>query len=123
MSEGFRAIGKRLKRPDSGPKLTGHERYVADVSLPGMLYAGLVLSSHASALIRGIDPSAALDVEGVVAVVTAADLPEFARDDWPVDRGMFFLAHQRVSFVGQRVAVVLAETAAAAAIAADLVEV
>lgn len=123
MSEGFRAIGKRMKRPDSGPKLTGRERYAGDVSLPGMLHACFVFSSQASALIRGIDTSAALEVDGVVAVVTADDLPEFARDDAPVDRGMFLLAHQRVSFAGQRIAAVLAETAAAAAIAADLVEV
>ncbi len=123
MSEGFRAIGKRMKRPDSGPKLTGHEHYVGDIDLPGMLHASFVFSSHASALIRGIDSSAAREVEGVVAVVTADDLPEFARDDSPADRGMFFLAHQRVSFVGQRVAAVVAETAAAAAIAAELVEI
>ena len=123
MSEGFRAIGKRLKRPDSGPKLTGHERYVADISLPGMLHACLVLSDHASATIRDINGSDALASEGVVAVITAADLPEFARDDEPDDRGMFFLAHRRVSFVGQAVAVVLAESSAAAGIAADLVDV
>jgi CO/xanthine dehydrogenase Mo-binding subunit len=123
MSERFRAIGKRMKRPDSGPKLTGRERYVGDISLPGMLHACFVFSSQASALIRGIDTSAAREVGGVVAVVTADDLPEFARDDAPVDRGMFLFAHRRVSFVGQRIAAVLAETAAAAAIAADLVEV
>ncbi|HEX5167302.1 MAG TPA: xanthine dehydrogenase family protein molybdopterin-binding subunit, partial [Thermomicrobiales bacterium] len=110
-------------RPDSGPKLTGRERYAADIRLPGMLDACFVLSSQASATIRGIDRSAALAVEGVVAVITAEDLPEFARDDAPQDRGMFFLAHQRVVFVGQPVAVVLAESAAAAEIAADLVEV
>ena len=123
MSDGFRIIGQRQKRPDSGPKLTGRERYVADVHLPGMLHCCFVYSSHASAEILGIDPATALAVNGVVAVVTAHDLPEFARDDAPSDRGMFFLAHQRVSFVGQRVAAVLAETPAAAAIAAELVEV
>jgi len=123
MSDGYRVIGRRLKRPDSGPKLTGRERYAADVQLPGMLHCCFVYSSQARAEIGGIDANAALAVDGVFAVVTAADLPEFARDDAPADRGMFFLAHERVSFVGQRVAAVLAETPAAAAIAAELVDV
>ena len=58
MSEGSRAIGKRLKRPDSGPKLTGYERYVADSSLSGTLHAGLVLPSHASAFMDDALPHA-----------------------------------------------------------------
>ncbi len=112
-----------MRRPNSGPRLTGTERYVADVSLPGMLHACLVLSSHASAEIRRIDATAALAVDGVVTVITAADLPDFARDDAPSDRGMFFLAHQRVAYVGQPLGVVLAESAAAAEVAAEMVDV
>jgi len=88
-----------------------------------MLYAHLVLSPYARADIRGIEVQAALQSPDVVAVVTSDDLPVFARDEEPVDRSRFFLAHRRVAYVGQPVAVVLARSAAAAELAADLVTV
>src|SRR5207248_2150085 len=93
------------------------------LALPGMLHACLVLSVHAHARIRRIDTGAALAHPNVVAVVTAADLPPSARDDAPADRTRFFLAAERVSHVGQPVAAVLAENAADAELAADLVQV
>ncbi len=62
-------------------------------------------------------------VPGVVALVTSDDLPEFARDEEPVDRSRFFLAHREVNYVGQPVAVVLAERAESAETAAALVQV
>lgn len=119
----MRVIGKRLRRPDSGPKLTGHETYTADIRFAGMLHAALTLSHQARAHITGIDPSAALAQPGVVAVITAADLPEWMRDDETTDRACFFLAHRRVAYVGQPVAVVLAEDAGVAEWAADLVRI
>lgn len=119
----MRVIGKRLKRPDSRPKLTGHETYTADIRYAGTLHGGLVLSTQARARIRGIDTSAACAEPGVVAVVTAANLPEWTRADEVADRACFFLAHQRVAYVGQPIAVVLAEDAATAERAADLVTV
>jgi CO/xanthine dehydrogenase Mo-binding subunit len=121
--EHFDSVGRRLRRPDAGPRLTGYERYTDDLTLPGMYVACLVLSPHAHAIIRGIDVEAAMKAPGVVAVVTARDLPEFARDDEPSERSRFFLAAERVSYVGEPVAVVVAQSAADAELAAELVTV
>jgi CO/xanthine dehydrogenase Mo-binding subunit len=123
MSQQFRTIGRRMRRPDAGPRVTGHERYADDLLLPGMLHACLVLSDQASATIEQIVTSEAASQPGVRHVLTAADLPEFARVDDPADRTRFFLAERRISYVGQPVAAVIAETAAGAAHAADLVRV
>ncbi len=119
----FQSVGQSIRRPDARPRLTGAERYTDDLSLPGMLHAHLVLSPYAHAEIRGVDARAALKLPEVIAVVTSDDLPEFARDEEPVDRSRFFLAYRRVAYVGQPVAVVLARNAGAAELAADLVSV
>lgn len=123
MNRQFRTIGTRLRRPDAGPRLTGHERYTDDLWLPGMLHAHLVFSIEAHAEIRCIRTEAACVCPGVVSVMTAADLPSFAQRDDPPERHQFFLASQFVTFVGQPVAVIIAESAATAELAADLVEV
>jgi len=86
-----------------------------------MLHARLILSSQARARITNIDTSAALEVPGVTAVVTADDLPAFARNDDQTVRESFLLAHRTVNYAGQQIAVVLAETPEAAREAADLV--
>src|SRR5262245_42411992 len=105
------AVGKRVKRIDSPPKLTGQERFTADLRLPGLLHARPVGSEYAHARIRGIDKSAALAVPGVVAVVTADDLA-LARDGkgMPAKTAM---ASGEALFAGHVVAVVLAENDAA----------
>ena len=123
MSGEYKAIGKRQRRQDAGPRLTGHERYTADISLPGMLHAHLVLSTRAHARITGIQVDDALAMTGVSAVVTADDLPDFARDDEQLVRESFFLTHERVTYVGQQVAVVLADSPQIAQEAAELVRV
>lgn len=123
MTTSYKVIGQRVRRQDAGPRLTGHERYTADLSLPGMLHAAFVLSTQAHARIVSIDAAAALAVPGVERVVTAADLPEFARNDAELVREVFFLAHERVLYAGQHLAVVLAETPEAAEEAAELVRV
>ncbi|HVB63139.1 MAG TPA: xanthine dehydrogenase family protein molybdopterin-binding subunit [Nitrolancea sp.] len=121
--ERFDIVGRRLRRPDSGPRLTGDERYTDDLALPGMYVACLVLSPYAHAVIRGIDIEEATKAPGVIAVVTSQDLPEFARDDEPSERSRFFLATERVSYVGEPVAVVVARSAAEAELAAELVAI
>ena len=123
MASDYRVIGRRQRRQDAGPRLTGRERYTADISLPGMLHAHLVLSTRAHARITAIHTSDALAMTGVSAVVTAEDLPEFARDDEQLVRESFFLAHERVTYVGQQVAVVLADSPEIAGEAAELVGV
>lgn len=118
MSE-FSFIGKPTPAIDGGQKVTGNLKYTADLKLGGMLHARFVLSTYAHAKIAGIDVAAALAVPGVRHVVTAQDLPKMA----PHSRMHLMLARDRAIFVGQPVAVVLAETLTAAADGAELVEV
>lgn len=109
MSE-FKAIGKATPILDGREKLTGHIQYAPDLALPGMLHARFVTSPHAHARITGIDATAATAVPGIVRVLTAADLPDIPAKS----RNRLFLARERVIFAGQPVALVLAETPAAA---------
>jgi CO/xanthine dehydrogenase Mo-binding subunit len=113
------AIGKPTPLIDGRAKVTGTLRYTPDLSLPGMLHARLVVSPHAHARINQIDTQEALNVPGVVAVFTAHDLPEFA----PTSRDRLLLARDRVIFVGQSVALVVATNEAAATDGADKVYV
>ncbi|MFO7169678.1 MAG: xanthine dehydrogenase family protein molybdopterin-binding subunit [Chloroflexota bacterium] len=102
-------------------KITGRARYAADLNLPGMLHARLVLSPYAHAKITKIDTSAAAAMPGVVAVYTAEDLP--TRDRAVNSRHSAVLAKEKVLFRGQPVVAVLGETEAAARDAADAVVV
>lgn len=113
-------IGTPRPRPDSEPKVRGAVRYAADRRKPDVLHARPVLALYAHARILGIDIAPALAVPGVVAVLTAADLPPRAGD---MDRLVEPLARDEVVFAGQPVALVIGETAAAAADAAELVGV
>ena len=118
MSE-FTFVGKPTPAVDGGEKVTGNLKYTADLKLGGMLHARFVLSTYAHAKIADIDASAALAVPGVRHVVSAADLPDLV----PHSRMNLLLARDRVIFVGQPVAVVLADSLEAAADGAELVEV
>lgn len=115
----YRTLGKRHKLIDAPEKLVGAAQYTGDVNLPGMLHARPVLSPYAHANIISIDTQAAMAVPGVVAVLTAADLPT---KDRPVNsRSSAVLAHDKVLFRGHPVVVVVAETEAAAKDGADAV--
>jgi len=113
-------LGVARPRTDSNEKVRGTTRYAADVPMIGLLHARIVPSVYAHARIIGIDASAALAVPGVVAVLTAADLPIIAADDM---RMFEPLARGEVLFAGQPVALVVAETESAAADGAELVMV
>ena len=65
-------------RHDGTEKVTGQAQYGADIHLPGMLHGRILRSPHAHARIKGIDPSRALALHGVRAVVTGADMPAHA---------------------------------------------
>ena len=116
--------------------ITGTGRYTADVNLPGQLHAAFVRADRASALIRSIDTAAARAAHGVVAVYTGADLPadQFKTPatlvSYPGVGGMAVVlpprlpfARERVRYVGEEVALVIAHSALAAQDAAALVEV
>ena len=113
----FEFIGKRTPIIDGGAKVTGNTKYIADLKLHGLLVARFVLSTYAHANIEGIDATEALAVPGVFAVITADDLPKIA----PSSRSKLMLARGRVMFVGQPIAIVLAENESAAADGAERV--
>ena len=72
----YNVVGTRPIRHDGTDKVTGRARYGADIHLPGLLHAKLLRSPHPHARIVSIDPSRALALPGVKAVVTSADLPQ-----------------------------------------------
>ena len=105
-------IGVARARVDSEEKVRGTTRYAADQRQPGLLHARIVPSIYAHARIRSIDASAALAMPGVVAVLTAADLPIATVEDM---RMFEPLARDEALFVGHPIALVIAETETAAA--------
>ncbi len=129
-------IGAAVKRREDFRFITGRGRYVDDINRPGQLYASFVRAPIAHANVRGIDTAEAEKAPGVVAVFTGEDLeadgvgslpcgwvvtdkhgePHKAPPHWPLVRG-------KVRYVGDHVAVVIAETLAQARDAAELVEV
>ena len=111
--DSYRFIGHRTKRDDAPERLTGQTRFVNDLSLPGALHARFVPSQYASARILSIDKSEALAIPGVIAVMTARDLP-VVDIEAAVEGRVILLALDRVIHAGQPVAAVLAETEAAA---------
>jgi hypothetical protein len=107
--------------------VTGRGRYTADWNLPGQLHAHMVRSDRAHALIRGIDTAAAKASPGVVAILTADDVKAAGYTDIPtgapvktadgsmqVKCAMPVLATDCVRFVGQPIAMVIADSARAA---------
>ncbi len=121
-SEKRSAIGVSRPRIDSREKVTGATQYAADVIVPAreLLHARLVLSPYAHARVGAIDRSAALAVPGVVAVLTADDLPIRAAGE---ARMYGPLARTEVLFAGQPVAMVVAESETAAEDGVDAVVV
>jgi CO/xanthine dehydrogenase Mo-binding subunit len=115
-------IGARLTRPDGPPKVSGEARYAADLSLPGMLHVRLLLSPYAHARIVGVERQAALDLPGVVAVLTAEDLAPYVKSP-PSSRARCLLAEGEVRYCGQPVVAVLADSDAVAEDALALIEV
>jgi CO/xanthine dehydrogenase Mo-binding subunit len=114
------AIGVSTPRRDSEPKVRGATRFGADLPVAGLLHARLVLAHEAHAMITRIGAGAAREVPGVVAVLTASDLPIVASG---VGRMYEPLAREEVVYAGQPVALVVAESEAAAADGAELVQV
>jgi CO/xanthine dehydrogenase Mo-binding subunit len=109
----FTHLGRPRKLIDGLDRITGRTRYAGDVELPGMLYGRPVLSPYAHARITAIDAAAARATPGVVAVLTAADLPTSGRIY--TSRQTTTLASGEVRYRGEPVALVVAESEAAAA--------
>src|SRR5215470_9092956 len=129
-------IGQPVTRKEDLRFLTGRGRYVADIDLVRQAYAVFAFSPHAHARIRSIEKTAAEQMPGVFAVLTGEDWavdglgtldPEVMAEDMGGPAGFRTrrppLAQGRVRYVGERVAVVIAATEAAARDAAELVAV
>jgi len=114
------SIGVSTPRRDSEPKVRGATHYAADLNVPGLLHARLLLANDAHALIRSIDTTAARELPGVVAVLTADDLPIVATGS---GRSKNPLAREEILYAGQPLAIAVAETEALAADAIELIEV
>ena len=84
-SKNYKVIGSNPIRHDGYDKVTGRAIYGADIKLPGLIWASIVRSPHAHAVIKNIDTSEAEKVDGVFAVMTGKDLPKLA-DSW-IDHG------------------------------------
>ena len=129
-------VGQPVRRVEDQRFLTGQGRYVDDIVLPGMCHGVVLLSPHAHARIRKIDTSKAKAAPGVLLVLTGADaaadkLGAYTSAMMPEDIGapkghrifQQVLQAEKVRFVGDRVAFVVAETAAQARDAAEMIEV
>jgi CO/xanthine dehydrogenase Mo-binding subunit len=120
------AVGARLPRRDGAAKVRGELRYVGDLPIPAAAAVGLARSTRPHARIVRVDTTAALAAPGVEAVVTGADLYAALGDriyTGPAFHDQPALAVDKVRYVGEPVAAVLASDIASARAAADLVVV
>jgi len=133
---GVEGIGASVVRKEDKRFITGKGRYVDDVKLVGMTHAHFIRSPHPHAKVKGIDASAALKMPGVLAVLNGKELVDdkignlicgwmiHSKDGSPMKMGAWpAMAPETVRFVGQAVAVVIAESKNLARDAAEAVVV
>ena len=118
----FSIIGKPVALIDSAGKTTGAGKYADDLSLPGMLIGKILHSPYPHALIKRIDASRALALEGVVTVVTGEDAPN-KYGILPVGHDETALAVGKVRYIGDNVACIVAESESIAEQALELIDV
>jgi 4-hydroxybenzoyl-CoA reductase subunit alpha len=122
MNNDFSIIGKRVALVDSAGKTTGQGKYTDDLSVPGMLIGKILHSPYPHALIKRIHTSQARLTEGVVTVVTGQDAPN-KYGILPVGHDETALAVDKVRYVGDNVACVVATSEAIAERALELIDV
>src|SRR5215467_11289119 len=133
---GVEGIGASVVRKEDKRFITGKGRYVDDIKLVGMTFAQFIRSPHAHARVKSIDTSAALKMPGVLAVLTGKEIVDdkvgnlicgwaiTSKDGSPMKMGAWpAMAPETVRFVGQAVAVVIAESKNQARDAAEAVVV
>src|SRR6266702_329983 len=130
-----RAFGARIKRNEDPRLLTGQAQFVDEVHIPGMLHAALKRSDYAHARILSVDVEAARKMPGVAAVYVAEDLGDYWQPSPllvhppPVENVVFNqrtggpLAKEKVRYVGEPLAMVVAESRYLAEDAADAINV
>jgi len=122
--EVVRGVGSRAARYESAELTLGDKLYIDDMTAPGMLHGAVRLADHARADVISIDTSRAAAAPGVAAVLTAADVPGDLRigiihKDWPV----FIPEGGRTSYLGDVMALVVADNRETARQAAQLVDI
>ena len=133
---GVEGIGARVVRKEDRRFITGQGKYVDDVKMVGMSYAHFIRSPHAHAKVKGINSTEAMKMPGVIAVLTGQQIVDdkvgnlicgwaiTSKDGSPMKMGAWpAMAPETVRFVGQAVAVVIAETKNRAKDAAEAVVV
>src|SRR5262252_8217045 len=133
---GIEGIGASVVRKEDKRFITGKGRYVDDIKLVGVTFAHFIRSPHAHAKVKSIDSSAAMKMPGVIAVLTGKELVDdkignlicgwaiTSKDGTPMKMGAWpAMAPETVRFVGQAVAVVIAESKNLAKDAAEAVVV
>jgi carbon-monoxide dehydrogenase large subunit len=131
---GVEGIGASVARKEDKRFLTGKGRYTDDMSVPGMKYAFFVRSPYAHARIKSIDMAAAMDMPGVIGILEGKQLQTDAigniicgwmihsKDGSPMKMGVWRpLAHETVRYVGDAVAIVVADSLGEARDAAEAV--
>jgi CO/xanthine dehydrogenase Mo-binding subunit len=124
--ENYSWIGKSMKRVEDPRLLTGKGKYIDDIEVPNMAHAAILRSPYAHALIKSINISEALKLPGVISVITGA---EFAKLTGPTVTFsspavvQHAIAKDRVRYVGEAVAAVVAEDRYIAEDALELIEV
>ena len=129
-----KTLGQPIKRREDPRLITGSSTYVDDLQLPGLAHLAVIRSPYGHARIRGIDLEAARSAPGVLAVITARDLEGATTGPLPAEYDLtpfqdaqdpkrYPLATDKVRYVGDPVAAVVAESRYAARDAAALIEV
>jgi CO/xanthine dehydrogenase Mo-binding subunit len=127
----LKVVGTRPVRPDGVDKVTGKAAYGADLVMPGMIVGKIKRSPHAHARIVSIDTKKARALPGVKAIVTAADLPDLASEEYEAgesasnlrDLALNVMARDKVLYEGHAVAAVAAISNAVADAAIALIEI
>jgi len=120
----YKVVGRQQVRPDAEEKVTGKAVFTDDLSFPGMLHARVKRAGVPHAMVTRIDVAPARRLPGVLAVLTAADIPGEINHglvvyDWPALVGV----GERVRYVGDAIALVAAETREIATQALELIQV
>jgi CO/xanthine dehydrogenase Mo-binding subunit len=112
----YKLVGKNFTPPDLVAKVTGTAKYSEDFQAEGMLHAKLLLSPMPHARVRNIDTSAAMQMKGVVAIITPEDVPQFPP---PVDP----ILYREPTYAGAPILAVAADSEETAAAAVEAIKV
>lgn len=109
-------VGKSINRIDSKAKVTGEALYPGDFNRPDQLYMKTIFAETPHAIVKNVDIAAALEIKGVISIITAEDVPNneygLMTHDQPVlcGPGSTNIHADKVRFIGDQIALIIAET-------------